>query len=83
MVGLFPGNKKLLFLRCIYINMQRSICWNLSSLVSPLLLVLVSYCFCWVSYLAYPNLLGKKALILLLMQLGYIEQRQKNIHKNI
>jgi hypothetical protein len=26
-------------------------------------LVLVSFHLCWVSYLAYPNLLGKKALM--------------------
>jgi hypothetical protein len=33
-----------------------------SSIALP---ILVYLCFCWVSYLAYPNLLGKKALMLL------------------
>jgi hypothetical protein len=36
-------------------------CFFLSALV-----FLVSFCFCWVSYLAYPNLLAKKALMLML-----------------
>jgi hypothetical protein len=29
--------------------------------------ILASFYFCWVSYIAYPNLLVKKALILLLL----------------
>jgi hypothetical protein len=35
-------------------------------LFSPLL-VLVSLCFCWASYLAYRNLLWKRALMLFLL----------------
>ena len=53
---------------------QQSMCRNLSSLVLCLLfylfLLLVSIHFCWISYLAYPNLLGTKALMLLLLCLA-------------
>jgi hypothetical protein len=37
---------------------------------------LVSF-FCWVSYLAYPNLLEKKALMLLFVAVGGSNNNQK------
>jgi hypothetical protein len=57
---------------------QRSMCKNLSLLVSCSLffsvpfLFLVLLCFCWVSYLAYTNLLGKKAFDVVVADTGIL-----------
>jgi cell division inhibitor SulA len=52
---------------------QPSMCQNLSLLVLFSLLLVVSFCSRWVSYLGYPTSLEKKALMLLLFHSVRIE----------
>jgi hypothetical protein len=68
------NNTELLFFSCYFLNIC-FFCYAgilVYSVFFLLLLVLVSFYFCWVLYLAYPNLLGKKALIVVVSFANYL-----------